>query len=209
VVIETNAEGLSYLGDSQKLILFMEKDEAIELLNNFKNNLQEFKKLLISSKHPTMSKIASNHELIDELRGKLESPYQALQKIIFELGDKPSLMHGMPPSPCDAYEAALEDNNGVLFKSLPALELINKDLIKVRKKLLLVENASFKEHFGNKPFRQATKHKSLWGMFFDSFNFLFGFFKIPFQFLSNFILRRPITCTLLSAVILVLISFII
>jgi hypothetical protein len=187
----------------------MEKDEALELLNSFKNNLQEFKKLLISSKHPTMSKIASNHELIDELRGKLESPYQALRKIIFELGDKPSLMHGMPPSPCDAYEAALEDNNGVLFKSLPALELINKDLIKVRKKLLLVENASFKEHFGNKPFRQATKHKSLWGMFFDSFNFLFGFFKIPFQFLSNFILRRPITCTILSALILVLVSIVI
>lgn len=140
----------------------MEKDEALELLNDFKNNLQEFKKLLISSKHPTMSKIASNHELIDELRGKLESPYQALQKIIFELGDKPNIVHGMPPSPCDAYEAALEDNNGVLFKSLPALELINKDLIKVRKKLLLVENASFKEHFGNKPFRPATKHKNLW-----------------------------------------------
>jgi hypothetical protein len=187
----------------------MEKNEAAELLNSFKNNLQEFKKLLISSKHPTMSKVVTNHELINELREKLKSPYQVLQKIIFELGDKPSLMHGMPPSPCDAYEAALEDNNGVLFKSLPALELINKDLIKVRKKLLLVENASFKEHFGNKPFRQATKHKSLWGMFFDSFNFLFGFFKIPFQFLSNFILRRPITCTLLSAVILVLISFII
>jgi len=49
----------------------MEKDEALELLNDFKNNLQEFKKLLISSKHPTMSKIASNHELINELREKV------------------------------------------------------------------------------------------------------------------------------------------
>ena len=187
----------------------MEKDKAAKLLNSFKNNLQEFKKLLINSKHPTMSKIATNHELINELREKLKSPYQALQKIIFELGDKPSLMHGMPPSPYDAYEAALEDNNGVLFKSLPALELINKDLIKVRKKLLLVENDSFKKHFGNKPFPQANKHKNLWGMFFESFKFLFIFFKIPFQFLSNFILRRPITCTVLSALILVLVSFII
>ena len=187
----------------------MEKDEAAELLNSFKNNLQEFKKLLISSKHPTMSKVASNHELINELREKLQSPYKALQKIIFELGDKPSIMHGMPPSPYDAYEAALEDSNGVLFKSLAALELINKDLIKVRKKLLLIENASFIKHFGDKPSRPVTKNKNLWEMFFESFKFLFAFFKIPFQFLCNFILRRPITCTILSAVILVLVSFII
>jgi hypothetical protein len=187
----------------------MEKNEAAELLNSFKNNLQEFKKLLISSKHPTMSKVVTNHELINELREKLKSPYQVLQKIIFELGDKPSIMHGMPPAPYDAHEAALKDDKGVLFNSVPALELINKDLIKIKKKLLLVENESFKKHFGDKPSHQATKHKNLWGMFLESFKLLFSFFKIPFQILCNFILRRPITCTLLSAVILVLISFII
>ena len=65
------------------------------------------------------------------------------------------------------------------------------------------------KHFGDKPSHQATKHKNLWGMFLESFKLLFSFFKIPFQVLCNFILRRPITCTLLSAVILVLISFII
>jgi hypothetical protein len=187
----------------------MEKNEAIDLLNNFKNNLQEFKKLLINSKHPTMSKVASNHELIDELRKKLESPYQALKEIIFELGDKPKIIHGMPPLAYNAYEAALEDNNGVLFKSLPALELTNKDLIKVRKKLLLVEDSSFRKHFGNKPSPKATNHKNLWGMFLESFKFLFGFFKMPFKFLSDLILRHPITCTVFSALILVLVSFII
>jgi hypothetical protein len=160
----------------------MEKNEAAELLNSFKNNLQEFKKLLISSKHPTMSKVVTNHELINELREKLKSPYQVLQKIIFELGDKPNIIHGMPPSPYDAYEAALEDDNGVLFKSLPALELINKDLIKVKKKLLLVENESFKKHFGNKPVHQATKHKNLWGMFLESLNYYFHSLKSLFKF---------------------------
>jgi hypothetical protein len=160
----------------------MEKDKAAKLLNSFKNNLQEFKKLLINSKHPTMSKIATNHELINELREKLKSPYQALQKIIFELGDKPSIVHGVPPSSYDAYEAALEDNNGVLFKNLAALELINKDLIKVKKKLLLIESASFIKHFGDQPSRPATKNKNLWGMFFESFKFLY---QINFKFGTN------------------------
>lgn len=187
----------------------MEKEDALKLLNEFRDELIEFKKILLSSKHPTISKIASNHELINEIRFKLQSMHAELKTVCFEFGDKPSIEHGMPASIYDAYEAALEDDNGILFKTLPALELITKDLIKVRKKLLLVDKASFHEFFNSEAPPPKAKSVSLAEMFRLSFLWFSKCFNLPFNWLCNFILKHTVSCLVLSALILVLISFIV
>lgn len=187
----------------------MEKEESLRLLNEFRAELIEFKKLLLDSKHPTISKIASNHELIHEFRVKLQKTYSELKKICFELGDKPSIEHGMPVSIYDAYEAALEDDNGILFKTLPALELIIKDLIKVRKKALLIDKNSFDKFFAKEITPITVKSSNLAEMFKISFLWFSKYFNLSLNWLCNLILKHTVGCLVLSALILVLISFIV
>ena len=177
----------------------MDKKEAIEIVGSLRKNTQEYKKLLITSKHPTMSKIMKNHEEIEELRCKLNADYYLAKKFVTELGEKPRFTHGIHDEEFCAYEAAYEDTQGKLFKVLPALDLCVKDLLKVRKSIVMISEKSFELHFGDK--NHVVQKQEM------SFEWL-KFLLAPFKWMFNFVLKYQVTCIVMSLVILVFVEIV-
>ena len=176
----------------------MEKEEALNLINTLRDETKEYKKLLVSSKHPTMSKIMDNHELIEDFRQKLLSSYEQVDYIIYDLGDKPQITYGITPEDFCAYDAAYDDDQGKLFKTLPAIELCIEDLLKLRKKIIHIDEGSFHECYGekNKAIEVQT-HKGWLHMLLE-----------PFRWVFNIILRNKVTCLTMSFLILVFIKIV-
>ncbi len=176
----------------------MEKEEALNLINKLREDTKEYKKLLISSKHPTMSKIVDNHELIAEFRKKLIAAYDQIDYIIYDLGDKPQITYGINPEDYCAYQAAYDDDQGKLFKSLPALELCVEDLLKLRKKIIHIDNQSFHNVYGERVKPEKIQKQSSW----------LEMFLEPFKWMFNIVLRNKVTCLTMSFLILVFIKLV-
>ena len=177
----------------------MEKEEDLDIVNKLRESTKEYKKLLLESKHPTMSKIVSNQDLLETMRDTLVKDYELIDYIIFNIGDKPKVTYGLTPEDFCAYEASYEENQGKLFKTLPALEMCIEDLLRITKKIILIDNESFKDHYGdrNKP-EKVQVNKSFFQMLFE-----------PFMWMFNFIIRNKITCLVITTIILVFIGFMI
>ncbi|NQY80528.1 MAG: hypothetical protein HRT47_09470 [Candidatus Caenarcaniphilales bacterium] len=176
----------------------MEKEEALNLINTLRDDTKEYKKLLISSKHPTMSKIVNNHDLIEDFRQKLITAYEQINYVIYDIGDKPQITYGITPEDFCAYEAAYDDDQGKLFKTLPALELCIEDLLKIRKKVIHIDEASFHDVYGEKFKPEKVQKQSSW----------LEMILEPFSWMFNIVLRNKVTCLTMSFLILVFIKLV-
>lgn len=177
----------------------MEKKEALSLINTLREDTKEYKKLVLSSKHPTMSKIVCNHDLIEDFRQKLNTTYEQIDYIIYDLGDKPQVTYGITPEDFCAYGAAYDDDQGKLFKTLPALELCIEDLLKIRKKLIHIDDQSFQDVYGERNEAEKVQKQSNW----------LEMFLEPFKWIFNIVLRNKISCLTMSFLILVFIKLVI
>jgi len=119
----------------------MKLKELIKRFIDFKQQVSDFRKLLLKSRGDVAPDIIKNHKEIEEMRSMLNNNYGKLEKYIIALGNSPIMKDGIDVY--SAYQNAFADDT--LLRVGPSLRTVIQDLDYILGKLEGLSEREFRK----------------------------------------------------------------
>lgn len=121
----------------------MKRDEIIKKIEDFREAVKAYSKLLLESRDSMFPDIVRNHDLIDETKSKLNRTFASLEKYIVRFGNNPKMNDGVWNVTYSPYNNAFTSDT--LVRVGPSIDGVIDDLDIVIGRMESVSDQEFDE----------------------------------------------------------------